>query len=173
MLPIVAFAHAREMELVKPPSGMLPALDSPGTTLPKLCFFPRLRTRMEPRLGHSSRPRGQDSNSTLMNGWMPMSVSCRMSPSPKRRCDKVYPQLSPAQLPTIITAVRAAQSPGKSKQQKKSRATTVLVAQLPGVAFVLGASVSPGHAGQCLFRMMSQILSKSLSLLAPLTCRLR
>lgn len=129
--------------------------------------------RMEPRLGHSSRPWGQDSNSTLMNGRMPMNVSCRMSSSPKRRRDKIHPQLSPAQPPTIITAARAAQSPGKSKWQKKSRAATVFAARVLGVAFVLGASVSPGHDGQCLFRVMSQIPSKSLSLLAPLTCRPR
>lgn len=147
MLPIVAFAHAREMGLIKPQSGMLPALDSPGTTSPKVCFFPRLRTRMEPRLGHSSRPWGQDSNSTLMHGRMPMNVSCRMSSSPKRSRDKIHPQLSPAQPPTIITAARAAQSPGKSKWQKKSRAATVFAARVLGVAFVLGASVSPGHDG--------------------------
>lgn len=54
----------KEIEVAKPQSGLFPALDSPGTTSPKVCFFSRLRIRIEPRLGHSSRP------------WVKIAVGC-------------------------------------------------------------------------------------------------
>lgn len=68
----VPYSHATKcsirsckgMEAAKPQSSILPALDSPRTTSPKLSFFSNVRIRMELRLGHSSRP------------WVKIAVRC-------------------------------------------------------------------------------------------------